>query len=124
MVRSNPTPPSPSPRTLPSSPVLLAVKVLSIWATLENKSGRLHELETLLAIRQIAKQNASYPPILLDNFETTGPYGDHMCFVTEAEGFTLNNFRRSNLKTKFLRLHVAQLIISQTDDTGRSSCKA
>jgi serine/threonine protein kinase len=42
-----------------------------------------------------------------------GPYGSHLCFVMGAEGFSIDDFRRSNLKTKFLRLHVVQLVVSQ-----------
>lgn len=49
-------------------------------------------------------------PNLIDHFEICGPRGNHLCFVIEAGGPTIDQFRRTT-PTKTLRLHVAQFVV-------------
>ena len=97
-----------------AGPTYIAAKVLSAWATSENCCGRLHELEALQAASIADPMPSSgHLPRLYDHFEITGPYGDHLCFIVAATSISIEEFRRSNVETKFLRLHVVQIIIAQ-----------
>ena len=51
-----------------------------------------------------------YLPKLRDNFEVSGPHGDHLCLVFIAQSTSVNEFRRST-PSKTLRLHVVQLVV-------------
>ena len=51
-----------------------------------------------------------YLPKLRDNFEVSGPHGDHLCLVFIAQSTSVNDFRRST-PSKTLRLHVVQLVV-------------
>jgi len=89
--------------TLPGSHVTLrAVKILSAWATSENREGRLHELPTLEAVAECAKTNPTAPlPVLLDHFDISGPHGDHLALVTSAYSTSVNHFRLSTPSKPF-----------------------
>ena len=100
-----------------AGPTYFAAKVLSAWATSENRRGRLHELEALQAASAADPMPSSgHLPRLYDHFEITGPHGDHLCFIVAATSISIEEFRRSNVETKFLRLHVVQIIIAQVLD--------
>lgn len=85
------------------------MKILSAWATVENRNGRLHELATLEIVAR-TKPPTSHLPRLLDHFEISGPHGEHLCFVLDAQSTSIETFRRS-LPNKVLRPHVVQIII-------------
>lgn len=98
-------------RATPTQPVL-AVKILTVWATNENQSGRLHEVLNLQTSNKIVDSSPPGMPLprLFDSFLVSGPHGNHLCCVVDACSVTLSTFRRST-PTNTLRLHVAQLVI-------------
>ena len=94
---------------------LHAVKILNLRSTAENRSGALHELATLQAIRLEHERTIRQLPVLSDHFEVSGPRGDHLCLVCHAKSTTLDSFRRS-VPSNTLRPHLVQLVASQTTE--------
>jgi hypothetical protein len=96
--------------------LLLAVKVLTASATNQNRAGYLHELDTYRTLNEYVKAEVPGPPLpflpdLRDNFEISGPHGDHLCFVFVAQSTTVTEFTCSTT-SRSLRLHVVQLVLA------------
>jgi len=89
-----------------------AVKILTAFATEMNRQGQLHELENLQAISKELElpDSTAHLPELIDHFETTGPHGDHLCFVLRIRSTDVSSFRRT-APTRRLLLHDVQMVI-------------
>lgn len=78
--------------------------------------GHLHELEALKVARAATPVPNGHLPYLRDHFEVSGPHGDHACFVLDLKGISVHTLMRSNERTPFLRLHVAQKVTAHVID--------
>lgn len=89
-----------------------ALKILTACATSLNRQGRLQELKTLQDIAALLKSSnpAPFLPELVDHFETTGPHGDHLCFVLRLRSTDASSFRRTAPSRRLL-LHDVKMII-------------
>lgn len=89
-----------------------ALKILTAYTTQVNRDGHLQELKTLQAIaKEVEEQNESpFVPELVDHFETTGPHGDHSCFVLQLRSTDVTSFRRSAPSGRLL-LHDVKMVV-------------
>jgi hypothetical protein len=92
-----------------SDDVTYAAKILTAFATKMTRQGRLHELENLQAISELTDL-PPYLPELIDHFETTGPHGDHLCFILGLQSTDVGSFRLA-APTRRLLLHDVQMVI-------------
>jgi hypothetical protein len=106
------------------------VKVLTAYATQQNKDGQMVELQVMEMIRwlghitsrvdedeyyddtdneDVEGYDVRQLPQLLDQFEVNGPHGDHLCIVMNIYGTDVNTFRHSAPGNK-LPLHTVKII--------------
>jgi len=92
-----------------------ALKVLTASATRHNRGGHYQELQALQAISEAVKPtNALHClPELVDHFETTGPHGDHLCFVLRLRSTDVSSYRRST-PSRTLPLHDVKKVVLHT----------
>jgi serine/threonine-protein kinase SRPK3 len=89
-----------------------ALKILTASATQITRQGRLQELQALQAISEVVKSPTTLHclPELVDHFETTGPHGDHICFVLHLRSTDVSAFRRS-APSRTLLLHDVKKVV-------------
>lgn len=90
-----------------------ALKILTAYATQLNHQGSLMELATLQAIASVVKSNNLSPhvPELVDNFETTGPHGKHICCVLRLRSTDVSTFQCGAPSQKLLLHNVKKVIL-------------
>jgi serine/threonine-protein kinase SRPK3 len=90
-----------------------ALKILTASATQHNRDGHYQELQALQAISEAVKStNALHClPELVDHFETTGPHGDHLCFVLRLRSTDVSSFRRSAPSRTLLLRDVKKVVL-------------
>lgn len=88
--------------------------MLTARATQLNRQGRLQELETLQAIAEAvvskSKDVSCFVPELVDHFDTTGPHGDHMCFILKLRSIDATSFQHT-APSDTLLLHDVKMVV-------------
>ena len=85
---------------------LLALKILTVHATLQNTK----ELKRLQAVKRSWNYTSTRLPNLLDHFSENSHHGRHLCFGLGVVGPSIEDLRQS-LPTKTLPVHVVQRVI-------------
>ncbi|KAF9514871.1 hypothetical protein BS47DRAFT_1342650, partial [Hydnum rufescens UP504] len=85
-----------------------AVKILTAKATHSHHAGYRHELELLDSIKAV---RFDFLPRLRDNFELSGPHGQHLCLVMDLHGTSVQALRMST-PTQTLAVHSVKTIIA------------
>ncbi|KAF9514809.1 hypothetical protein BS47DRAFT_1328588 [Hydnum rufescens UP504] len=85
-----------------------AVKILTAAATHSHHAGHRHELELLDSIKDA---RFSYLARLHDDFELSGPHGQHLCLVMNLLGTSVQTLRMST-PTQTLAVHSVKTIIA------------
>jgi serine/threonine protein kinase len=85
-----------------------AVKILTAEATHSHHAGYMHELELLDSIKDIRFR---FLPCLRDDFELSGPHGQHLCLVMDLLGTSVQTLRMST-PTKTLPVHGVKMIVA------------
>ncbi|KAF9514858.1 hypothetical protein BS47DRAFT_1328632 [Hydnum rufescens UP504] len=85
-----------------------AVKILTAKATHSHHAGYRHELELLDSIKAVG---SDFLPRLHDDFELSGPHGQHLCLVMDLLGTSVQALRVST-PTQTLAVHSVKTIIA------------